>query len=145
MRTYELMVIFRPTLDAGAVAEETEKVAALIQSNGGTVAQTKVWGRRKLAYAIDDQSEGSYVLYYFNLAPAALQSFEFNLKLDENVLRYMVVKSEGVSEAEASAEAVAEPVAEATEEVVAVAEPVETETEAAPAEEEAPVSEETEE
>lgn len=138
MRTYELMVIFRPTLDVGAVAEETEKVATLIQSNGGTVAQTKVWGRRKLAYAIDDQLEGSYVLYYFNLAPAALEPFEFNLKLDENVLRYMIVKSEGVSEAEA----VAEPVAEATEETVAVAETVETETEAAPVEE-APVSEET--
>ncbi len=142
MRTYELMVIFRPTLDESAVAAETEKVAELIQSNGGTVAQTKVWGRRKLAYAIDDQLEGSYVLYYLDLAPSALEPFEFNLKLDENVLRYMIVKSEGISEAEASAETVAEPVAEATEEAVAVAEPVEAETEAAPVEE-TPVSEES--
>lgn len=113
MRTYELMVIFRPTLDEKTVATEVEKLAELFQSNGGEVAQTKVWGRRKLAYAIDDQLEGTYVLYYFNLAPAALQNIEFNLKLDENVLRYMVVKSGGIADEAAPAEKTAEvPVAE---------------------------------
>ncbi len=101
MRTYEMMVIFHPTLDEKAVAAEAEKTSELIKANGGDVAKVTIWGRRKLAYAIDDQLEGSYVLFNFGMEPSALGTFEFNLKLDENILRFMTLKAESVAEAEA--------------------------------------------
>ncbi len=124
MRTYEMMVIFHPTLDESAVAAEVEKTSELITANGGNVAKVTVWGRRKLAYAINNQMEGSYVLFYFEMVPAALAGFEFNLKLDENILRYVVLKIDGISvdkpaaEAEESAAEEA-PVAEETADVAA--------------------------
>jgi len=96
MRTYEMMVIFHPTLDESAVAAEAERTAELIKSNGGEVTKISIWGRRKLAYAVNDQLEGSYVMFYFALEPSALKPFEFNLKLDDNVLRFMTVKADSV-------------------------------------------------
>jgi len=114
MRTYEMMVIFHPTLDESAVAAEAEKTSELIKANGGEVAKVTIWGRRKLAYAINDQLEGSYVLFNFELEPSVLSTVEFNLKLDENILRYLVVKTDSVK-AEAAVEekaAVVEAVAE---------------------------------
>ena len=108
MRTYEMMVIFHPTLDESAVATEVEKTAELVKANGGTVVKTTIWGRRKLAYAINNQLEGSYVLFYFEMEPSALAGFEFNLKLDENILRYVVLKVDGIAVAEPAAEAAAE-------------------------------------
>ncbi len=125
MRTYEMMVIFHPTLDESAVATEVEKVSELLKANGGKVAKVTVWGRRKLAYAINNQMEGSYVLFYFEMEPSALAGFEFNLKLDENILRYVVLKIDGIS--------VAEPAAEAEEAAVEVEDaPVAAEAEADP-------------
>lgn len=118
MRTYEMMVIFHPTLDESAVAAEAEKTSELIKANGGEVAKVTIWGRRKLAYAINDQLEGSYVLFNFELEPSVLSTVEFNLKLDENILRYLVVKTDSVK-----AEAAVEEKAAVVEEVVeAVAE-----------------------
>ena len=54
--------------------------------------QTNVWGRRKLAYAIDKQTEGTYVLMNLRLAGLALAEVERNIRLHEQVLRYMFVR-----------------------------------------------------
>ena len=112
MRTYELMLIARPTLDDKALTETIEAVSELFTTRGGEVQKVSKWGRRKLAYAIDDLLEGIYVLFNLSLDPAALKDVEFNLKLNESVLRYMVVKADGIVVAEE--EATEAPVAEET-------------------------------
>ena len=106
MRTYEMMLIVRPTLDDKALTETIETVTELFTSRGGEVQKVSKWGRRKLAYAIDDLLEGIYVLYNLSLDPVALKDAEFNLKLNESVLRYMIVKADGIVVAE-EAESVA--------------------------------------
>lgn len=103
MRTYELMLIARPTLDDKALTETIEAVSELFTTRGGEVQKVSKWGRRKLAYAIDDLLEGIYVLFNLSLDPAALKDVEFNLKLNESVLRYMVVKADGIVVAEEEA------------------------------------------
>ncbi len=105
MRTYEMMLIVRPTLDDKAVAETIEKVSELFTARGGEVQKVSKWGRRKLAYAIDDLLEGTYVLFNVSLNPAELKDLEFNLKLNEAVLRYMIVKTDGIVVAEEAEEA----------------------------------------
>lgn len=107
MRTYEMMLIVRPTLDDKAVTETIEKVSELFTARGGEVQKVSKWGRRKLAYAIDDLLEGIYVLFNLSVAPAELKDIEFNLKLNEAVLRYMIVKADGVAVAEEAEETVA--------------------------------------
>ena len=92
MNEYELMFIVHPEADSDAVTAVNGQVAAWIGGQGGEVTQTNVWGRRKLAFAIDKQAEGTYVLMNLRLAGLALAEVERNIRLHERILRYMFVR-----------------------------------------------------
>ena len=93
MNRYELIYIIDTGLEEAARKELIEKVSALITGNGGEIEKVdETWGKRRLAYAIDYKTEGWYVLVTFK-APAELpRELERNLQINENVLRYLVVK-----------------------------------------------------
>ena len=95
MNRYELIYIIDTGLEEAARKELVEKVSALITANGGEIEKVdETWGKRRLAYAIDYKTEGWYVLVNFK-APAELpRELERNLQINENVLRYLVVKLE---------------------------------------------------
>ena len=95
MNKYEMIYIIDTGLEEAARKELIEKVSALITNNGGEIEKVdETWGKRRLAYAIDYKTEGWYVLVNFQ-APAELpRELERNLKINENVLRYLVVKLE---------------------------------------------------
>ena len=95
MNRYEMIYIIDTGLEDSARKELIEKVSALIENNGGEIEKVdETWGKRKLAYAIDYKTEGWYVLVTFK-APAELpRELERNLQINENVLRYLVVKLE---------------------------------------------------
>jgi small subunit ribosomal protein S6 len=86
------MFIVHPEADSDAVAAVNEQVAAWIGGQGGEVTQTNVWGRRKLTFAIQKQTEGTYVLMNLRLAGLALAEVERNIRLHERILRYMFVR-----------------------------------------------------
>ena len=121
MRTYELMLLIRSNPDEAAINQVTEQVTDLIEAKGGQILKTDVWGKRKLAYPIDNQSDGFYVLLNLAVAPAALKDIEFEMKLNENLLRYLFVKNETIDlpegQTDASVEAASEePLSEAAAE-----------------------------
>jgi small subunit ribosomal protein S6 len=89
---YELMYIVHPEADSDAVTGVNEQMAAWIGAQGGEVLQTNVWGRRKLAFAIEKQNEGTYVLMNLRLAGSALAEVERTIRLHEQILRYMFVR-----------------------------------------------------
>ena len=93
MNRYELTYIIDTELEETARKELIEKVSALIVDNGGEVEKVdETWGKRRLAYAINYKTEGWYVLVTFQ-APAELpRELERNLEINENVLRYLVIK-----------------------------------------------------
>jgi len=93
MNRYEMIYIIDTGLEDSARKELIEKVSALIENNGGEIEKVdETWGKRRLAYAIDYKTEGWYVLVTFK-APAELpRELERNLQINENVLRYLVVK-----------------------------------------------------
>ena len=95
MNRYEMIYIIDTGLEDSARKELVEKVSALIVNNGGEIEKVdETWGKRRLAYAIDYKTEGWYVLVNFK-APADLpRELERNLQINENVLRYLVVKLE---------------------------------------------------
>ena len=95
MNRYEMIYIIDADLEEAARKELIEKVSALIPNNGGEIEKVdETWGKRRLAYAIDYKTEGWYVLVNFK-APADLpRELERNLQINENVLRYLVVKLE---------------------------------------------------
>ena len=95
MNRYELTYIIDTALEEEARKELIEKVSALIAQNGGKVEKIdETWGKRRLAYPINDKPEGYYVLVTMQ-APAELpKEIERNLRINENVLRSLVIKLE---------------------------------------------------
>ena len=145
MNRYEMIYIIDTGLEDSARKELVEKVSALIENNGGEIEKVdETWGKRKLAYAIDYKTEGWYVLVNFN-APAELpRELERNLQINENVLRYLVVKLEEKRSAVKPRANRPAPVAAPAEEDAPAAEEAPVAEEAAPAAEaeEAPAAEE---
>ena len=95
MNRYELTYIIDAALEETARKEMIEKISGLIVANGGEVEKVdETWGKRRLAYAINYKTEGWYVLVTMK-APAELpRELERNLQINENVIRYLVVKLE---------------------------------------------------
>lgn len=93
MAKYETMLITSAALDEEASAALVGKFKSLIEANG-TIDSIDEWGKRRLAYPINDKPEGYYVLVTMQ-APAELpKEIERNLRINENVLRSLVIKVE---------------------------------------------------
>ena len=130
MKRYELTYVIDTALEEEARKELIEKISSLIAQNGGEVEKVdETWGKRRLAYPINDKPEGYYVLVTMQ-APAELpKEIERNLRINENVLRSLVIK---VEEKKHSVKPrpvrtpVAAPVQEAAPEEAPAAAPVET-------------------
>lgn len=96
MRNYEVVYIFHPALDDAGVEERLSRFHALLTNQAGAaITAVDDWGVRQLAYGIKDQSQGRYVVVQFTAAAEALPEFERILKLEEELLRYLVVLSQG--------------------------------------------------
>jgi small subunit ribosomal protein S6 len=90
---YEAMYILSPVLDEEATTATTEKIQALVEASG-TLEKVDVWGRRRLAYEINDQKEGYYVLMNFSADAEFPKELERILKITEGVLRFLVVRAD---------------------------------------------------
>jgi len=96
MRNYEVVYIFHPALSEEAVNGKLEKFHALVIGDAGSeVTAVDHWGIRQLAYEIGGQNQGFYVVAQFVGEPSRLTAFERILKLDEELLRYLIVLCEG--------------------------------------------------
>ena len=93
MQKYEAMVVISTKQDEEAIKGLVEKFTTLIQANG-TLVSVDEWGKRKLAYLINKESEGYYVLVDFAADPQLPRELERNFKNDESILRYMVTRKE---------------------------------------------------
>ena len=96
MRAYETTFILAPALDAEGIQREIDAIKAVVTSNEGEITAEKEWGRRRLAYPIQDQSEGIYHILRFSLEAKELPKLDRHFKLNENVLRALVIKDEGL-------------------------------------------------
>lgn len=95
MRLYEVVYIIDAVLDEAAINEKLERYHKLVTGKDGEVTAVDHWGTRQLAYPIEKKKTGYYVVAQFNGDPSALPEFERALKLDEEILRYLVVLNEG--------------------------------------------------
>jgi small subunit ribosomal protein S6 len=90
MRNYELICILQPDLEETVSKEALERIQGWITTPGGTVDKTEIWGRRKLAYMIDKQTDGYYVLMNVSLDPKSVSELERNIHFMEPVIRHML-------------------------------------------------------
>ena len=91
-RNYEIAVIFHPDLDDDGLAAQVERVEGLVAADDGSVVSTTRWGKRRLAYEIRKKREGYYYFWYAALPASAPQEIERNLRLNEEVMRFMLTR-----------------------------------------------------
>jgi small subunit ribosomal protein S6 len=89
---YELMVIIKPLLPEDTRATVQKKLANDIAKYDGKILETDVWGKRHLAYKIEQHSEGYYIVYKLELSPATIGDLEKSLSLNTDIIRYLLTK-----------------------------------------------------
>jgi small subunit ribosomal protein S6 len=94
MRKYEIMYIIRPNIEEEAKKALTERFSGILTDNGAEVSEAKEWGKRRLAYEINDFRDGYYQLVKVNAEPAAVEEFSRLAKISEDILRHIVIKEE---------------------------------------------------
>ena len=92
MKTYELMTIFKPNLDAEEVDKLIEKIDSIIVDFGGKVESTDKTGRKKLAYEIQNFRDGFFSTTVLALPADKVAEFKRQLRLNDNILRTMFME-----------------------------------------------------
>ena len=95
MRLYEIVYIFDATLDEDGVNKKLEKFHPLVLEKTGEVSAVDHWGARQMAYPIEKQSTGYYVVAQVRAEADGLPEFERVLRLDTELLRYLIVLNDG--------------------------------------------------
>lgn len=94
MRKYEIMYIIRPNIEEEAKKTLIERFDNVITSNGGEIIESKDWGKRRLAYEINDFRDGFYHLIKLNSTPQAVEEFSRLAKINDDIIRHLVVNDE---------------------------------------------------
>jgi len=102
-RSYEVLVLLRATGTEAELAQSAKQLEAPIQKLGGHIDHSASWGRRRLAYRISHQTEGAYQLVTFQMPPANLDELKRQLRLNEAILRFLVLSREDHHAPETSA------------------------------------------
>ena len=105
--SYEAVFIFSLTLGEEGVAEIKEKFKSLIEQNA-EIGEIDEWGKRRLAYLINDEADGFYVLYNFVRGPEFPAELDRVSKITDGVLRSMIIRKEETKEVVKKEEAKAE-------------------------------------
>ena len=91
INSYECLFIVDTTNGDDAVKAKVEKFTGKIAANAEFV-EVNEWGKRRLAYPINDNSEGYYVVVTFKSEPTFIAEIERRFNIDETIMRYLVVK-----------------------------------------------------
>lgn len=92
MNKYEVLYILDAKIDDAAKDALVEKFKGVVESAGGSVESVDKWGVKKLAYEIDFKSEGYYVLMNFTANADLPQELERQMRITDEVMRFIVVK-----------------------------------------------------
>ena len=94
MNKYELALVVSTKLEDEARDAVLEKAKGYITRYDGTITEVEEWGKKRLAYEIQKMHEGFYYFIHFEAPSTAPAEIERNVRIMDNVLRYLVVKNE---------------------------------------------------
>ncbi|WP_243298987.1 30S ribosomal protein S6 [Bacillus litorisediminis] len=94
MRKYEIMYIIRPNIEDEGKKALVERFNTILTDNGAEVLEAKEWGKRRLAYEINDFRDGYYQLLKVNAGTEAVNEFDRLARINDDILRHIVVKEE---------------------------------------------------
>ena len=93
MKNYELLAIFKPSLDSDELDKAVDKISSDIKAAKGEVSSIDKMGRKKLAYDLQGYRDGFFTNMMISLPADAIVEFKRNLKLNDNVLRFMFMEA----------------------------------------------------
>lgn len=94
MKKYEVMYIVRSTLDQETIAKEIKAANEIFTNNNSKVLEVNEWGLRELAYEIDKNRKGYYVVLNVEATVEAVNEFNRVIGYNENIIRHIVVNAE---------------------------------------------------
>ena len=96
LRDYEMVLIISPEVvdEEGEGETKIDSISRFITERGGSISAVEQWGKRRLAYPIEHFTEGNYALIKFQFKPALCKQLEASLQISEEVLRYLLIKSD---------------------------------------------------
>jgi len=92
MRGYDLILLIDSDLSSEEKKSQLEKIERVIRGEGGKIEKTEGLGKRKLAYPIRKKETGDYFLWEIQLPEASLKEVNQKLKIEEGLLRYLIVR-----------------------------------------------------
>jgi len=99
-RKYELCFILRSDLPEDEVENEIKNIEKTLINAGCNIIKKENWGRKTLSYPIKKRQEGIYYIFYLTAPGTIKQIIEENLKLRENILRYLLIRRKTLPEGE---------------------------------------------
>jgi small subunit ribosomal protein S6 len=91
-REYETIYILRPNTPNEGVAEVNTRIKGVIEGMGGKIIKIDNWGKRRLAYEVAKERKGIYLYWLYLAQPGVVEECERNLRMLDNVIRYLTVK-----------------------------------------------------
>ena len=91
-REYETTYILRPNTPNEGVAEVNTRIKGVIEGMGGKIIKVDNWGKRRLAYEVAKERKGIYIYWQYLANPGVVEETERNLRMLDNVIRYLTVK-----------------------------------------------------
>ena len=98
MPYYESVFVARPDISAAQVEALTESMKEIVSGNGGAVTKAEYWGLKTLAYRIKKSRKGHYSLLNLDAPAEAIKEMERNLRLNEDIIRFMTVRVDELEE-----------------------------------------------
>ncbi len=94
MRSYEILYVIRPDIEEEAKATLVKRFDEVLTNNGAEIVESKEWGKRRLAYEIQDFKDGYYQIIKYNGDSAAADEFDRLAKINNDIIRHIVVRDE---------------------------------------------------
>ena len=98
MATYECVYIARQELTAAQAEQLSTDLTKIVSSNNGEIKNQEYWGLRNLAYKIRKNRKGHYTMFHIEAPSSTIQELERNMRLNEDILRYLTVKIDKLPE-----------------------------------------------
>ena len=92
MRSYETVYVLRGDSTNDQVAEVNTRVRGIIEGMGGKILKVDNWGKRRLAYEVAKERKGIYLYWQYLAQPGVVEECERNLRMLDNVIRYLTTK-----------------------------------------------------
>lgn len=96
MRKYELMYIIQPAIEEDAKKALVERFQEILTSNGAEIIEAKEWGKRRLAYEINDLREGFYQIVKVNADSRAIDEYTRLANINEDIIRHIAVRIDDI-------------------------------------------------